>query len=100
MHYFTHTICLWELNEFEAEAAFSADADTGIITLESVKIGALELTPEQLELAVGSGDVERAVEAVQDWWSDEGWAEAERDEADARGDYEYECWRDHEGVAA
>lgn len=72
MHHFTRQICFQYLNDFETDALFCADPDTGVVTLISCTLGTLSLTAAQVERIMGN-DYANQIEAVQDWYSTDGW---------------------------
>ena len=76
---FTRKICFQDLNDFETPASFSADKDTGIVSLEGVTLGGLALTSEQVRDIMGAAQYAEQVAAVQEWWCADGWAAAEQD---------------------
>ena len=77
---FTHRVCFRDLNDFETDASFSADRDTGVVSLESVTLGDLTLTSQQVAAIMGQAHFAAQVAAVQDWWCDEGWQSADADD--------------------
>lgn len=93
MHRFTRSIFLDNLNDLEVQGHFTG-TDYGVVTLDTVTIGQATVTIESLTQMNGKDATERALNAVRDWWRDEGlydWQRAERDYAeqariDARGE--------------
>lgn len=72
MNYFTRQICFQDLNNYETDALFCADADNGIVWMVSCTLGTLVLTCAQVFRIMGN-DFDRQIAAVQDWYSTDGW---------------------------
>jgi len=92
-HYFTHTICFQDLNDYEVEADFSAD-DQGNVSLEGCQLGGMKLSAAQIEQIMGEAHCNAQEADAQAWWVFAGWAQAEQNYADGLGDYRYEMSRE------
>ena len=57
---------------------FGGDVD-GDIWPVSCEIDGMEGNPDLIATVFGQEAYDRAITAAEDWWSDEGWAAAERD---------------------
>lgn len=80
MNHFTRKICFRDLNDTEIDACFAVNSD-GIVRLISCTLGTLLLDAAQVERIMGN-DFARQIEAVQEWYSCDGWRGVE---AKARG---------------
>ena len=71
-HHFTRKVCFQDLNDYETDALFCADPETGIVWMVSCTLGTLQLTGAQVFRIMGN-DFDRQIEAVQEWYSVDGW---------------------------
>jgi len=79
MTHFTRTICFQDLNDYETDALFAVNSE-GIVRLVSCTLGTMLLTAAQVERIMGRGGYDYQVEAVQEWYSTDGWKGVEAKE--------------------
>lgn len=91
--FFDREITLKLLADFEVEASWEADGDGNVYFLHFM-LGGFKVEENTLKTMIGREEFEVIEQAVQDWWTQEGWNQALQDEADEFGDYLYEMRRD------
>ncbi len=83
---FIFTKCFVTPGDDEIEVFFTADDDGNVRMSKDDIAGITDL--------IGSDELDRQFETIQDWWVDTGWNEALEDRANDHGDYLYERTRE------